>query len=315
MVGRVSDTPRGLNERVKAVTDRLEVLSRAIARPSPTLRNDAGHALNLNLASSLPMLVPTATGDDDTSSTIDSALRFHDGGLWVRDPTDTQDRDMNARAVGASGNLVAQGDVNVAGHAYSSGSTVFGNSVASWFHSTGNINADVSIGAGLNIIAGGNVSGASANFGPLTSGQTQTGNLVCGQINASGDIWGLAGHFTNIYYSGTLNGPVSHPELKQNVRAPDEVLGKSPLEAVTDAPLWAWQYRPDIPEVADQAGVDRLGPMVTDMPDAVKTRLPSGYDTPSLDSMVAILWGAVGELADQVRGLEQQLADRVDGDV
>lgn len=153
MVARSEDKARTVTDRINSTSTRLDEVVRAQGRGAPAIRDSAGNVLEMNPDAPYPLLTP---------QNIDAAVAFTpDGTVKITSADTSEDRDMTvatihaSNSIGTSGNFVAQGDVNVVGHSYSSGLTVFGDAVANWFHSTGNINADVSIAAGLNVIANG----------------------------------------------------------------------------------------------------------------------------------------------------------------
>lgn len=272
MVARSEDRPRTTVGRQTHTERRIDELARTVGRGAPALRDSSGNVLEMNPNAPYPLLGPQGT---------DAAVAFTpDGTIKITSADTTEDRDMTVRlihasdSVGTSGNLIAQGDVNVVG-------TVIG----SWVHSTGNINADVSIGAGLNIIAGGNVSGASANFGPLTSGQTQTGNLVCGQVNTSGDIFAPGRNISTdpagimhsaLYVGGTFQGhgvfdsttTISDAQLKTDFSEVDD----ADVDALLVAPVQRWRWRADITE--DDR--EHVGPVAQDMPEIAAVETDDG---------------------------------------
>ncbi len=284
MVARRVDAARTTTDKMRENSDRIDDLARANGRPTTQMRNKVGHVLDLQPASALPMLIPKVAGDDTADASLDSALRFADGALSVRNPTDTAFRDFQARTINASGsigtqgNLVAQGDVNVVGNAYSANNICFGNSSADRYHATDRIDADGYLYAGIDINAGRSI-----------------------------------GAVLNVFAGGTVNdgqgnvriAPACERRLKNHIRDLDD-----PLAVVE-------QWRPAVATWADdtiraQRGDDPFAAVYVDevadtAPEAVYDR-GDGTRTTDDRALIAYLTGAVQQLAGQNRDLLARVA-------
>jgi hypothetical protein len=286
---------------------RIDNVTKAAGQGVPALVDQTtGNTLSLDMNTAGPVVTVPGSG---------VALGFINGGLYVNaedgvNPASIHAAAITATTIGANGNLIAHGgDVNVTGNAICT-----------------------------NVIASGNVGGASANFGPLTSGQTQTGNLVCAQLNASGYgyITGgfqvgaadapVGGRITcreittvgnvavggNLYVTGTINPP-SERSLKNHVT--DVVDGLDVINALKPS-IYTWKdtefrgerrhvgvYVDELADIAPDAVVERGSP--EDVPttnEDLAAKLTEGrsYEDRAL---IAYLVSAVQELSAQNRDL------------
>lgn len=106
-------------------------------------------------------------------------------------------------------------------------------------------------------------------------------------------------------YAGAYYTNVSEAGVKRDVTPVED----AHLQAVVDAPLYHYRYRPDASVVADdqtQADTWRRGPMVDDLPEHVVGQTPHGK-APDMAAMLNTAWGAIRELSAKVDALSARL--------
>lgn len=284
MVRRSSDAPRGLG-RVKGTEDALDETNRAVARGSTSLRNNVGHRLLLDPASPTPLVTPTLSD----SQSVDSALKFRDGGLEVRDPTDSESRDFSARSMRTDGirvsnnaifSLTSDGAVRFspdgAFEVANQSGTEFRGVRTSRLHAN-DILANNEIRAVGGIRAEGGLSCGTRAAAPNWSSSIFDGAITWSGPPTVGALMvrNYAGtEYRGIFASNFVTATPSWRRLKMRSSTLDDYLGKSPGALIDDLHLDdAWTYDPaQVPTLAD--GTVHIGPALDEVPDKLRDPLP-----------------------------------------
>jgi hypothetical protein len=111
-VYRSGDARKTMPEAVQNATEQLEQQSRAMGQGVEALRNSVGHRLGLTPQSARPLVIANA-GD----KLVDVGMAFRDGGVELRDPTDSEYRDLKVRIFNATGSMATDGNMIVKGDA------------------------------------------------------------------------------------------------------------------------------------------------------------------------------------------------------
>lgn len=289
MVLRSSDQPTTVPDSVAANRAAVEELARRQGRGAAALRNSAGHVIDLDTGSQVPMLAPKVTNPDGSDRPM-TGMSFTDTGIQVVTAAGGSGS-VTAGAVSANGSVTANGDVSAGGNVTAGGAGSFPGGLGS--------NNGAGINGQLNLT--GNL---AMGFFEIFCGTIHAQALQCGDVGGANGNW--AGNQTAPRFVATVGffgpGAPSERQLKEETGQLND-----PLETIRKLRPAVWKWRNPERFGLENAtetvlGGEHVGIYVDELADAdpraVRTN-PEGDVGYEDRALMAYLVGAAQQLAQQ----------------